>query len=301
MNGLTPEDRQAIALALGKVDKRLVMNILKSIDEGKVPPVHQLDMLRSAATMPDNPTPSADAEFQLDENLVPDGQAGAAQFYGVSVKAIKRWCASGRAAKELPPLRTPAQMPAWWERTHKNPVPECITAAAAKVAAQPATSVNPSAAALPSGLPSLDLSKFNPADFGYDSALMAARVVVMAQQEMLVDACKSGDDSRRRKAMKDFADAAENLRRVEKDSGKIQAEQGITLRRDEVRAAMIEIHGSIPSRFKAALRKAVKELPGLTMTDAETSAWAEQVVDSVCQRLTESKFAASDKETAAAA
>jgi hypothetical protein len=93
--------------------------------------------------------------FSLAAPAVPEGQSGAAEFYGVSVKTIKRWVAAGRAHKDPPPLQTPAEMPAWAARMRalkvegfKHRCPAEIENAAAVVAAasQPPEPAAPSPA-----------------------------------------------------------------------------------------------------------------------------------------------------------
>jgi hypothetical protein len=65
-----------------------------------------------------------------------DGQAALAQRYRVNERTIRRWIDAGREGGEFPPLYSPAEMPAWWERMRakqvfKHRVPQEIETAAA--------------------------------------------------------------------------------------------------------------------------------------------------------------------------
>lgn len=50
--------------------------------------------------------------------------------YGYSVRAIKGWLATGRAANDMPPLDDPAAMAGWWTRHFEHRVPDRILGAA---------------------------------------------------------------------------------------------------------------------------------------------------------------------------
>lgn len=282
---LNPEDREKIREAYPKISSLIIKNIFKAATEGKILTDRQIEMIRLAA-MSDTPEPSAGAppaDFALDMT-VPSDYVGAGNFYGVTDRTIKRWVKAGREQNIPCPYTEPAKMADWWVATHKKPVPDEITAAVAKVTAVPKPAAAPAAT-----LPVLDMSQFDPASFNYDAGLMAQRTVMMVQRQRYLDACATTDETRQRKAMQDFLEAAEAVRKAEKDSARIQEQQGDTLRKAAVHAVLTDIHGNVRRRFKATLLEALAPL-ALNMTPEERNAWADDVVDRACRRLVDSRF-----------
>ncbi len=293
---LSDDDKQRIRESLPKIHNLVVRNLVKAITEGKVPTESQLEMLRSAVAMPETPLPAAAPEFQLESVTVPKEIGAAAAWWGVDRKTIgQRWIPAGEKAGDPCPYREPALMEEWYKRVFRKPVPDAIREKLQSLQATAPAPAAPAAIATPGQLPALDMSQFNPADYNFDGMLMSMRTLLLAHQHLLAEAMKSGVQSRINKATEDLQSTAESLRKLEKDSGKILAEQGSTLRTADVRAAIIEAHQFIPHRFKTELKRMVRILPGLTMTDRELDEWAERTVDSACAALvrTDLQFAKS--------
>jgi hypothetical protein len=55
----------------------------------------------------------------------PSPQATYMRLYAVGARTLKRWITDGRQCvpPDLPPLHRPTEMPAWWNRVKKTPVP----------------------------------------------------------------------------------------------------------------------------------------------------------------------------------
>lgn len=278
---LNEDDKQKIREALPKVHNLVARNLIRAITEGKIPTDRQLEMLKSAVAMPDPADTSTASDFQLDAT-VPDDHQGAADFYGVNRKTLQRWKTAGQTANDPCPFKAPGQMLEWWTRVFKKPIPECLHEAIAKCAPGPAAAPP---ATEGTRLPSMDLSRFNPADYNFDTMLMSMATLMLAQRELLTKALESGEERRITQATEKFQETVEAMRRLEKDSGKIQEQQGLTYRSADVRAAIIEAHQFIPARFKTVLKLMIRALPGLSMSDREMDEWAERVVDDACAAL----------------
>ena len=281
---LNDDDKKKIRESLPKIHNLVARNLIKAITEGKVPTAQQLEMLKSAVAMPEASQPEAPA-YQLTSIAVPKEIGAAAEWWGIARKTLgQRWIPAGEAAKDPCPYREPALMVEWYKRVFKKPVPEAITAKLAQL--QPAEVAAAPQPSTPAGqLPALDMSQFDPADYRYDGMLMSMRTLLLAHQHLLKEAMASGVQSRINKATEDLQNTVEGLRKLEKDSGKILEQQGSTLRTDDTRAAIIEAHQFIPARFKSELKRMVRILPGLTMTDRELDEWAEHTVDGACACL----------------
>jgi len=281
---LNDDDKQKIRESLPKIHNLVARNLIKAITEGKIPTDRQLEMLKTAVAMPENDTstPPASADFKLDAVIVPEGHQEAADFWGVSRKTLTRWKEAGKKAEDPCPYRTaPEQMVDWYKRVFAKPVPDAIPQTLERL--RPASA--PAASAPTGKLPHLDMSQFKPEDYNYDGMLMSMRTLMLAQQYRLNEAMASGEKSQTNQATEDLRQTVEALRKLEKDSGKILEQQGLTLRSADVRAAVIEAHQFIPLRFKAELKRMVRVLPGITMTDRELDEWAERTVDSACASL----------------
>ena len=237
-------------------------------------------------TLPPSTVPALELGFQIESVTVPKEIGAAAQWWGVDRKTIgQRWIPAGEKAGDPCPYRNPAKLEDWYRRVFKKPVPDVIRTKLQSIETAPVTApVGPGPVSLPAPgqLPSLDMAQFNPSDYNFDGMLMSMRTLQMAHQHLLAEAMKSGVQSRITKATEDLQTTVETLRRLEKDSGKILAEQKATLRTADVRAAIIEFHQFIPNRFKVELKRRARALPGLTMTALEIDEWAEATVDSVC-------------------
>ena len=240
-------------------------------------------------TLPLATVPAPELEFQIESAVtVPKEIGAAAAWWGVDRKTIgQRWIPAGEKAADPCPYRDPAKLEDWYRRVFKKPVPDVIRAKLQSIeialVGAPVDSVPVSLPAPPPGqLPSLDMAQFNPSDYNFDGMLMSMRTLQMAHQHLLAEAMKSGVQSRITKATEDLQTTVETLRRLEKDSGKILAEQGATLRTADVRAAITQFHQLIPNRFKVELKRRARALPGLTMTEREIDEWAEATVDSAC-------------------
>lgn len=232
--------------------------------------------------------PAPELEFQIERAAtVPKEIGAAAAWWGVDRKTIgQRWIPAGEKAADPCPYRDPAKLADWYKRVFKKPVPDAIRTKLQSIETAPvAAPAGPGPVATPGQLPALDMAQFNPADYNFDGMLMSMRTLQMAHQHLLAEAMKSGVQSRITKATEDLQTTVESLRKLEKDSGKILAEQGATLRTADVRAAIIEAHQFIPHRLKAELKGSVRELPGLTMTDRELDEWAARTVDRACAVL----------------
>jgi hypothetical protein len=284
---LSEENKHKVRESLPQIHNLFVINLIKALKEGRLPSKAQLELLDKAVAMPEDstaPPPAAEPAFNLSADS-PQGRAGLADFYEVNVRTINRWQKMGEQKGVPCPVHSPAAMIDWWKAVSKKPVDKHIVAAAEKCSQKADVAAPAAAPDAGSKLPRLDLSNFNPADYDYDGLLMSMRTIMMAEEHLLREAMASGDKVRINQAKSDLRGAVESLRKLEKDSGKILADQGLTMRSADVRAAIVEAHQFIPARFKTVLKAMVRSLPGLTMSESEMDAWAERTVDDACASL----------------
>ena len=122
--GLTTDDRDLIRLALGKVNKRIVMNILQKIESGGIPTPREMEILNAssspgAAAVAQTAAPPA-PELILESPDTPQGQAGIAAKYNRNVRKVKRRVAVGRETSDPPPLHSPVELVAWAGTSARN-------------------------------------------------------------------------------------------------------------------------------------------------------------------------------------
>ena len=308
--GLNPDDRELIRSALGKVNKRIVMNILQKIESGGIPSPREMEILNAssspgpaAATQAATPPPAPD--LILESPDTPQGQAGIAAKYNVSTRKVKRWVAAGRETSDPPPLRSPAEMVAWAGRMKEKQIegfryrcPVEIEAAAQKHSVPPAA---PEPAEAPGvGELAIDLTDWDPTNVNFDDGVAAAKMNFTVQQALLRQAFDSKDPDKIRTARVAFKEALDLYREVERDRKKIMADQGELLRRDVIRREMTDLHGNIPRNLKIRLKDSFTELPSASQSKEVWHAFVENLVDDVFRRLVESNFAAPESPTKSA-
>lgn len=313
--GLTTDDRDLIRSALGKVNKRIVMNILQKIESGGIPTPREMEILNaSSAAGPAVPTPAApppaEPQLILETPDTPQGQAGVAARYGVSVRKVKRWVAVGRETSDAPPLHSPAEMVAWAGRMKDKKVEgfkyrcpaEIEAAARAAIAAPVATAlaVDSAEPAPDLGELAIDLTDWDPTEVNFDDGVAAAKMNFTVQAGLLRQAFESKNPDKIRSARAAFKEALDLYREVERDRKKIMADQGELLRRDVIRREMNDLHSNIPRNLKIRLKDSFPSLPAAIQSKEVWYAFVENLVDDVCRRLVESNFAAPESPTKSA-
>jgi len=307
--GLTTDDRDLIRSALGKVNKRIVMNILQKIESGGIPSPREMEILNASsspgpasASSGTAPPLAPEPEFTLEWANTPEGQAGVAAKYNVSTRKVKRWVAVGRETGDAPPLHSPADMVAWAGRMKDKQVegfkyrcPAELEAAARKQAAAPVAAIPTADAAENApgtGELAIDLTDWDPTNVSFDDGVSAAKMNFTVQQGLLRQAFDSKDPDKIRIARTAFKEALDLYREVERDRKKIMADQGELLRRDVIRREMNDLHGNIPRNLKIRLKDSFTELPSASQSKEVWHAFVENLVDDVFRRLVESNFAA---------
>jgi hypothetical protein len=279
--GLTPDDRDLIRSALGKVNKRIVMNILQKIESGGIPTPREMEILNASSVpgptaAPAGATPPAEPELILESPDTPQGQAGIAAKYNVSVRKVKRWVAAGRETGDVPPLHSPTEMVAWAGRMKEKKVegfkyrcPEEIEAAARKQATAPTPAIAPAEAgdtARGLGELDIDLTGWDPTEVNFDDGVAAAKMNFTVQAGLLRQAFDSKNPDKIRTARAAFKEALDLYREVERDRKKIMADQGELLRRDVIRREMHDMHSNIPRNLKMRLKDGFAEVPAASQS-----------------------------------
>lgn len=301
--GLTPDDRELIRAALGKVNKRIVLNILQKIESGGIPTPREMEILNSStAATPAAPAADSTAPaLRLEFPDTPTGQAGVAALYEVSVRKVKRWVAAGREAADPPPLHSPAEMRLWHERLRergifKNKCGTEFDAAASKVAAPAAPRVQ---TAQEESLPdiadlNIELNDFDPSAMDFDDGVAAAKMNFKVQATLLRKAFEGKNEDDRRRARAAFKEALDLYREVERDREKIMAASGRLMKRDVIRREMLSLHSNIASRLKSRLKESLTEMPTAIQSRETWAGFCDRLVDEICRQLVETKFASED-------
>ena len=233
---------------------------------------------------------------------VPKNRKGQAEFYEAGEKTVKNWAAAGRVARDPAPFADPAAMVEWWERLRagghfKHRVPDNLLLAAARwQSGVPAASVPPASVPSASGPPAamedvpsvgpvaLDLSQFSP-DENFSDAAALAKLNCQAQGHLLRAALQSGDGSKIRMAQSAYEKAFDTYRAAETSVGRIMAEQGRTVPREEIERRIVHLHAPMPKRLRASLLTAYQRLPEPRPPHDEWKAITAEIVGEVCHDL----------------
>lgn len=303
--GLTPEDRDLIRAALGKVNKRIVLNILQKIEAGGIPTPREMEILNASTDTPQQPVAAAAPEappLQLESPDTPTGQAGVAQRYGVTVRTVKRWVAAGKSVDpaDPPPMHSPVEMKAWYERLRergvfKHPPGPFFDQAIARQQSTPsaaATAPAPAVDQLPdiSDL-NISLEDFDPSSIDFDDGVAMAKMNFKVQAAIMAKAFKANDHNQIKASRSAFIEALDLLRTVERDREKIMASSGKLLSRDTIRRELQSLHGTIVSRFKSRLKESLTEMPTAITSKEVWAQFVDRLVDEICSGLVKHRFA----------
>jgi len=312
--GLTPDDRELIRAALGKVNKRIVLNILQKIEAGGIPTPREMEILNAstdtpqpsatAAATPADATPVKALPLQLESPDTPTGQAGVAQRYGVTVRTVKRWVAAGKSGdpEDPPPLHSPVDMKAWYERMRERgvfkhqPGPFFDQAIARLQASAPVPAPDAVAPAPADQLPdisdlNISLEDFDPSSIDFDDGVAMAKMNFKVQAAIMAKAFKANDHNQIKASRSAFIEALDLLRTVERDREKIMASSGKLLSRDGIRRELQSLHSNIANRFKTKLKESLTEMPTAIQSRETWAGFVERLVDEICRGLAETRFA----------
>lgn len=126
----------------------------------------------------------------------------------------------------------------------------------------------------------------------YAASLELAERNVGVVRDMFARAQASGNDQMIIALQRTLNDALDSHRALMRDRGKIQSEAGETLPKAEVRQALLEVHGNIQKRFRQGLKSAFADIPDHAQTMESWGVWVDSLVDSICQGMRETEFAA---------
>jgi hypothetical protein len=210
------------------------------------------------------------------------------EIYGVTTVHISRWKAAGNR-KGIPcPLDYPEKMPDWWMQMvaageFQKGVPFGIQSAAARIAA-----------ATGGGIADREPVELAPAGkkWDYAASLELAERNANAVQAIFDKAIQDGNDAGLVALQRTLNDALDSHRALSRDRGKIQLELGEVLPKEDVRAAMLELHSNIARQFRQGIKQAFADLPDLSASRESWSVFADALVDKICLKLTASDFAA---------
>ena len=220
-----------------------------------------------------------------------------AQVYGVSVPTICRWNRVGVESGQAPPYGDPEHMVAWYEEMlalghFEKGVPATLHAAANRVrAAMPRDEDEPDRSTDDLQV-MLARIQSGESTFDYADGVKIAERNIQVLDFLLLDAIKKNNITNIGLIRKQLSEAGDSYRALMRDRGRIQADAGETLPKNEVRAAMIEIHGNIVKRFRQGIKAAFPSIDEHGKTQEEWSLFSEKLVDSICAGLNSTDFAA---------
>lgn len=211
-----------------------------------------------------------------------------AERYRVSERTLKGWIRRGRDLGDPCPFRRPAEMPAWYERCFPDRrCPEKVMAAIDDLLAGAETDAAP-AESVPAGN---DWKvEIDEGEMGIAAMLSRARRHEAMVYRLFVAAMEKNETDRAAFLQKQWGDAAEKLRAIEKMAPKALEELGVYVRKDEVKREVSVIFGSVLKVFEAEFRAA----RGKLMKVEGQGAWDRAVGDVVEKAkalLLESSFA----------
>ena len=216
-----------------------------------------------------------------------------AKVYQVAVTQISRWRTQGIKAGMLPPLDSPELMPEWWGKMRENgffgkgvPTRMLVAAAAAGLKIEKPERFT-DAKSTPGDHPT---EPGKPRD--YAATLALAERNVDAVEQLFNKAVLEGKDALLISLQRTLNDAVDSHRALMRHRGKIQSEAGETLPKAEVRQALLEIHGNVTKRFRQGLKSAFADVPDHAETMETWGVWVDSLVDSICQGMRETEFAA---------
>jgi len=138
----------------------------------------------------------------------------------------------------------------------------------------------------------MDFSKHATKSRGYAETLELAERNVTAVQVIFDQALLDGNDTVLIGLQKTLNDAVDSHRALLRDRGKIQAEAGETLPKHEVRSSLLEMHSNIARQFRQGIKGVFPMVEAVTASREEWGVFADELVDRICNKLSESKFAA---------
>ncbi len=214
-----------------------------------------------------------------------------AEIYGVSTVQISRWKSAGTRHAIPCPLDYPEKMPDWWLQMvaageYQKGVPFGIQSAAARITA-----------AVGGGSSEREPVDFTPTGkkWDYAASLDLAERNANAVQAIFDKAVSDGNDAGLVALQRTLNDALDSHRALSRDRGKIQLEAGDTLPKDEVRAALLELHANIQKQVRQGVKAAFPDIPEHSASRESWNVFADGLVDRICAKLTESDFAAPEE------
>ncbi len=208
------------------------------------------------------------------------------EIYDVHVKTICQWKNEGILAGIEAPLDHPDQMPGWWEKMR----------AAGKFEKSCPVKLLRAAGMTPKAQDDEDTE---PVDFGtdgkkrdYAASVDLAERNLDAVQAMFKKAQDEGNTAAVIALQRTLNDALDLHRALMLARGKIQQEAGETLPKAEVRAAMLELFANVQKQFRQGIKAAFAATEDVTASREEWGIFADELVDRICKKLTDSDFAA---------
>lgn len=221
-----------------------------------------------------------------------------ATLYQVAESTIRRWRRAGVVTSTPTPLHDPVSMPDWWSKMmdlgeFEKGCPATVEAAAARTsAAMPRDAGEAGDTTVDAELSALLATIQGTGVPDYSDGIKTAQRSVLVADYLLLRALAHDDEKKIGPLQKRLGEAQEVLRGLQRDRGKIEAEAGDTLPKEEVRSAMLELHSNIQKRFRQGIRAAFPEAAELTATREHWNVFSDSLVDRICKALTDSDFAA---------
>lgn len=200
-----------------------------------------------------------------------------AQLYQKSERTLKRLVADGRAKGDLPPLDSPVDLVAWWERNMVHRVPAAILAAAGGDAMMEI----PRAREIPPVAPEPVSEEAPPpitpqivsGELGLHAALASIENLEAALRSEAANAGKT----------KGYLDTVNRLTILSKNLREEEERLGKLIPRDMVETILHEFHGPIEREIRL-LYRSMCETTGLPPSPEREEAWNREV-DRIFARL----------------
>lgn len=194
-----------------------------------------------------------------------------AKRYDYSVRQIKNWLATGRDAKDLPPLDEPAKMIGWCEK-HLGKVPPRLMA---RIEALTGEKQEPAAAA-PAG-PVFEVPEVRDDELGTAQQLENFRRELVMLQKLRRQALEAQEFTKANGYLDQQSKVSSEIRQLEKLLPTLRREQGDLRPTDEVRRETVQALKVLRTSLISRGRKARTRLVAIGDEEMATRIWAEEI------------------------
>lgn len=211
----------------------------------------------------------------------------AAEGYGYSVRMVKKWRADGREEGQVCPLGWPSRMGAWFERVyHPRKAPARLQLAVQRLLDKG----KPEEAAVAEEREALPMVAEQ--EMGLLAMLGRMRTAEATLHAQYMDAVERQNKHGAAFYQKEWGEAVNRLRALEKSAPAALEAQGVYLRRADVRRELVPLHQSVEKGVRMAIKRERLRLAAVVGSADEFDEAVDRLLDRVFEELVRCDFAA---------